>query len=165
MGLVPVSPLGHFTKWKWLWRKLLLTSGGWQGGQQALVWLLLPCTGVERTALVGGSGQDCRGSLIRGSPHPQVSGTTGRLARGSRQIGMSFRLLPPVMPQCEPSRGAVQMTLRAMCCVHHTLILLGCLAELLWIWPKAATVIPHQSKLKDHHGLWFGKHGPSFPGT
>lgn len=69
------------------------------------MWLLLPCTGVERTALVGGSGQDCRGSLIRGSPHPQVSGTTGRLARGSRQIGMSFRLLPPVMPQCEPSRG------------------------------------------------------------
>ena len=37
---------GHFPlpNWNWLWRMLLLAPGGLQGGQQALMWQLVPCT-------------------------------------------------------------------------------------------------------------------------
>ena len=64
-------------------------------------------------------------------PPSPGSGTMGRPARGSRQIGMKFSLLPQVMPQCEPSRGCSPDDPRGYVLHNHTLVLLGCLAELL----------------------------------
>ena len=77
--------------------------------------------------------------------HPALWGPT----RGSRQTHMSFNLQSPMIPYYDPlKRGTVQITLGATLCVYHMEVL-GCWAELLWIWLKAAIVLTHQSVLKD----------------
>lgn len=89
------------------------------------------------------SGQDCCSSLLSTDPqHPQVPGTSGRPARCSRQAHMRFSLWSPVMPQY----GAFKRILWGQCC---TTWISGCWSKLLWIWPKAATLLPHQSECKD----------------
>ena len=58
--------------WKGLWRVLLLTPGHWWGRQKALVWPLLPCTGVKRTALLARQwARLCGSPLSTGPARPQ----------------------------------------------------------------------------------------------
>lgn len=65
-----------------------------------------------------------------------------------RQV-WGFNLQSPMIPYYDPLKGGtVQITLGAPLCVYHIEVL-GCWAELLWIWLMAATVLPHQGILKD----------------
>ena len=70
---------------KWLWRMLLLTAGGWQGEQKALVWLPLRFVlGLRGQYYRWDSGQNGHNSLSSTDPHfSWLSGTVGRPVRGS----------------------------------------------------------------------------------
>ena len=127
LALFPVSPLGSqgwpfsFTKPKVMMENATVDPGGWQGGQKALVQPLLPCIGVQRTALL--AKQRARlpwVPLIRRSPSSPGIWYHERPARGSRQTRVSFSLQSPVMPYYDPLKGAQSRLLWELHCVCTT---------------------------------------------
>lgn len=118
--------------------------------QKALGQPLLPCREVKRIALLAKQKQDCNGSLSStGSLCPWASDIMKDQPEAIDRQVWGFNLQSPMIPYYDPlKRGTVQITLGATLCVYHMEVL-GCWAELLWIWLKAATVLPHQGILKD----------------
>lgn len=103
------------------------------------------------------SRQDCYGCLLfTGYPCPQVPNTMRSPARSN---GQDVWVSVFDLKQCRNmivQGGTVQITLGAMLCEYQTWVL-DCWAELLWIWPKAAAVLPHQSEFKDQSQSFSGE--------
>ena len=72
---------------KWLWRMVLLTSRGQKEEQKALLWLLLPCTGIKRMALLAREQVTPSGlPLFHRSYHPWASGTMRRQQEAAADV-------------------------------------------------------------------------------
>ena len=102
---------------------LLLTPEGWQGRPTVpllLVPLLLPSTGVKKTALPLRQWAGLRGSLS--STDPAIPGCQ-YLEKASWRQWEDVRVLVSDPQQCHnviPSSGCIQITLGTTLCVFHT---------------------------------------------
>ena len=119
-------------------------------GAKALVCPLLPCTGNKRIALL--ARQWVRLPWLPLIPRSAPSPGIWYCGKAPQRQWTGMRLFQSPVPNdaivWSPPGASVQMTLGAMLCMNHSQVL-GCWAELLWIWLKAAIVLTHQSVLKD----------------
>ena len=96
-----------FTKTNVTMEMVLLTPRGQQGGQKVLVQLLLPCTGVKRTALLVREQASLPWlRLTHRSPPSLGIQSYGKASQRQWADMCEIQSPTPVMPQYDPLKGA-----------------------------------------------------------
>lgn len=100
---------------------LLLTPGGWEGGQKALMRPIPPCTVVKRQDCWCDSRQDCPGSFLSTIPHHLgYSVLSGGQPEAAADMYEFQSLIPEDATVGFLQGGTVQIILGTMLCAHHT---------------------------------------------